>query len=149
MKPIKTWIVVADGSRARAVVNTGPNTGLKLAGKEMFSANSSPAREMGTDRPGRVHDRKGPGRHAVAPHSDLHVFEKTRFAKEVAALLNKAVLEKWFDRLVLIAPAKTLGDLRAMISDQVRERVTAELVQDYTHLKLSELEDILKPRMTL
>lgn len=149
MKPINTWIVVADGTRARAVLNTGPNTGLKLLGEEMFSSNSSPARELGTDRPGRVHDRKGPGRHAVAPRSDLHIFEKTRFAKEVAALLNNAVLEKWFDRLVLVAPAKTLGDLRAMINDQVRERVTAELVHDYTHLSLSELEDILKPQIVL
>lgn len=149
MKAIKTWILVADGSRARAVVNSGPNTGLKPLGEKMFAAGSLPAREIGSDRLGRVYDRKGPGRHSVMPHTDLQVLEKTRFAKEVAALVNKAADAKRFDRLVLIAPAKTLGDLRAAINGHARERVVDEVVHDYTHLSLPELEDILSARMTL
>lgn len=149
MKPLKTWIIVADGSRARAVMNAGPGTGLKDLGAEMFSANTAPTREIGSDRPGRVYDSAGAGRHAVTPRADGHVFEKTRFAKEVAAGLNKAALENLFDRLVLIAPAKTLGDLRNAINAQVQERVTTELVQDYTHLSLSELEKRLEPKIVL
>ena len=149
MKALKTWIIVADGSRARALLNEGPGTGLKLLGNEMFSANTASTHEMGSERPGRVYDRKGGGRHAVTPRADWHVFEKTKFAKEVAALLNKAVLEKWYDRLVLVAPAKTLGDLRGAISHQAGDCVTAELVHDYTHLSLNELEKHLEPKIIL
>jgi protein required for attachment to host cells len=149
MKPLKTWIFVADGARARTLVNTGPGTGLAMLGEEVHSASSLPTHEIGTERPGRVYDRKGGGRHSITPRVDWHVFEKTQFAKEGAAILNKAALEKAFDRLVLVAPAKTLGDLRAMLNDQASEKVTAEVARDYTKLSLQELEGHLEDQIVL
>jgi protein required for attachment to host cells len=48
-----------------------------------------------------------------------------------------------FERLVLVAPPKELGRLRAELSPAVRERVTAELNKDLTRLSLREMAEHL------
>ncbi|MCK5168087.1 MAG: host attachment protein, partial [Rhodospirillaceae bacterium] len=44
-----------------------------------------------------------------------------------------------FDALVLVAPAKTLGELRKKLNPNVKGKVTAELDKDLTHLNLHDL----------
>ena len=104
VKPVKTRILIADGARARVLLNRGPGKGLEATALTDLAAEHEPTRELGSDRPGRVHDRMGPGRHAMAPRVDWHEFEKTRFAREVATALNRAAGGQAFDRLILVAP---------------------------------------------
>jgi len=130
MKPTRSWIVIADGAQARILENTGPGKGLTpLPEKEMHQT-PHPSREINADRPGRTHDRMGPGRHAMEPPSDPHREEKRHFATELASHLNAAVLKNSFDRLVLVAPAKTLGDLRHALSKEAAAKVDGELSKD-------------------
>ncbi|MCG8354447.1 MAG: host attachment protein [Kiloniellales bacterium] len=133
MKPIVTWILIADGARAQVLANRGPGKGLVETPLPDLKTTVPPTRELGSDRPGRVHDRKGLGRHAMAPRVDWHEFEKARFAGEVAAALNKAAQGQAFDRLVLVAPPRTLGSLRAELGKTARARITGELAKDLTH----------------
>ena len=139
MRAIRTCVVIADGARARFLESQGRGRALTAASLPELSREARPTREIGSERPGRVHDRQGPGRHALAPRVDWHEFEKTAFAGEVAALLNAAARGKAFDRLVLVAPPKTLGALRGALDKQTAALVTGELGKDLTNHPLSEL----------
>ena len=139
MKPTRSWIVIADGAQARILENQGPGKGLiPLPDKEMHQT-LPPSRDIGADRPGRTHDRMGPGRHAMEPPTDAHREGKRRFAEELAGHLNAAALKQSYDRLVLVAPAKTLGDLRQALSKEAASKVDGELSKDLTSFPDHEL----------
>ncbi|HTO84575.1 MAG TPA: host attachment protein [Methylomirabilota bacterium] len=143
MKKRITWIVVADGARARVLMNEGVGKGLQPAINGDLAHALPRSRDLGTDRPGRVQQRGTSGRHAIAPHVDWHRFEKEKFGKEIARLLDDAAERNAFDRLVLIAPPRTLGDLRAALAPRTRGFIFAELDKDLTHATLQELPDHL------
>lgn len=68
----------------------------------------------------------------MEPRVDWHQFEKSRFAKSMAAILNKGRADGDFDELVLVAPPRTMGDLRAALDKPTRASVSAELTKDLT-----------------
>ncbi len=140
MKAIRTWIVVADGARARFLLHEGIGKGLHPALPEEMRQDLPPNREIVTDKPGRWADAGGTGRSALAPTIDWHEFEKERFAHQVAKVLEAGRNQNLFDRLVLIAPPKTLGYLRDELNKPTRQMVYGELSKDLTHHSLAELE---------
>ena len=139
MKKTVTWVVVADGARARLFVNEGPGKGIAALPDGDMAGNTALARDINADKPGRTFDRTGEGRHAKEPQSDPHRNAKRDFAHAVAARLDDAHKRNAFDRLVLVAPPQALGDLRACLDNGVRAKVSAELNKDLTHLKDHEL----------
>lgn len=149
MKKKVTWILVADGARARVLANEGVGKGLQPIADEM-THELPPTRELGTERPGRSGGQRGTGiRHAIQPHVDWHRFEKEKFSKEVAALLDAAAERNAFDRLVLVAPPRTLGDLRAALGAKSRSRIHAEIDKDLTQVAVQDLPGHLKDKMAL
>lgn len=149
MKATRTWVVIADGARACFLENRGPGSGLVPAGLPDLSTESLPTRAIGSERPGRTHDRMGPGRHALAPRVDWHSFEKLQFAQEVARLLDRAAGRRAFDRLVLVAPPKTLGALRNSLDRKTASLITGELAKDLTNHALGELPARLEKTLLL
>jgi protein required for attachment to host cells len=144
-KPKKTWIVIADGMHARILrqdKHGGPLT--PALDRELYQpAVHGFSRDLHSDAPGRAFDSVSGGRHAMEPRTDPKVHEKHLFARRVAELLNEAALRKEFDQLVLAAPPKTLGDLRAELSDAVKERVVREIDRDLVKTPMHELRDHL------
>jgi len=138
MKPVHTWIVVADGARARFLLHTGIGKGLGSAMDHDMANALLPNREIVSDDAGRAADPGG-GSSRVEPTVDHHAFEKERFSNQVAQVLNKARAENRFDRLVLVAPPKTLGYLREELDKHTRERVYGELRKDLTNARTEEL----------
>lgn len=135
-----TWILVCDGARARVWANRGSGTGLTAVSAAENPGAHSPTRDLGTDKPGRSQDSSGlGGRHAVAPPVDWHRFEKEKFAREMAAVVNKAALAGEFDRLVIAAPPHTLGDLRKALDAHAAAKVTGEINKDLTQLGAHDL----------
>lgn len=145
MKRIKTWILIADGSKARIARNDGPGRGVKAVSGGEFHGRNLPSREIASDRPGRSFDSAGRGRHAMEPPTDPREHEKQAFITRVAAFLDKKAKQGSYDRLVLVAPPRVLGYLRNGLSDAVRHKVTAELGKDLTQVPLHELVDYLAP----
>jgi protein required for attachment to host cells len=82
------------------------------------------------DRPPRAHDRFGPGRHAMDQGQSLHEQEEERFLKRVAQRLEEAEARKEFDHLVIAAPPRALGILRAALAAPVKARIRAEADKD-------------------
>jgi len=132
MKPTKTWILIADGGRARILENDGPGHGLKPVEGMTFNHALPPTHELVRDRQPRAFESVGHTRHAIDTGLDPHRKEKEKFAMELAAVLASEAAKKSFDRLVIIAPAKALGELRAALSEPVREKVHNEIVMDLT-----------------
>ncbi len=143
MKPIMTWILVADGSRARLYANSGPGTGLEAITDQELKGLNLPSREIMADRPGRSFDSAGSGRHAMEPRSDARDIEKERFTRSLAELLDRERGEGKYERLVIVAPPRELGRLRAALPPAVQKCVTAELNKDLVQLGNKELTEHL------
>ena len=139
MKPTKTWILVADGARARIIENLGPGKGLQPALNNDFAASHAPTRKFVTGKPGRNRTDGGGAHHGIEPRVDWHRFEKHRFARGMADLINRAAPRRAFDRLILVAPPETLGALRGKLSSAARSRLAGEITKDLTHIPLHEL----------
>lgn len=142
-----TWVLIADGARARILERIGPVGALHPAMASEYTAPNKPTREFGTDRPGRVVESADSARHAMEPRVDWHRFEKQKFARAMAEIIDRAAAEKAFDRLVVVAPPKTLGDLRAAIGAPARRLIAAEINKDLTkvpdHALAAQLGEIV------
>ncbi len=148
IKHKKTWIVVADGAHARIFLNEGPGTGLMPALDHDFFGNKLASHEIGSDRPGVSFSSSGPGRHAMAPPTDPHEHAEHEFVKLVAKAIKDGLNAHAFEQLILVAPPKALGYLRAALDPQAAKLVKSELNKDLTNLTPHQLgghlQDILK-----
>ena len=70
MKPIRTWVLIADASRARVFEARGKGHGLAIVQDMILDAELAPSRDLGTDRPGRSFELVGSTRHAMESPSD-------------------------------------------------------------------------------
>ncbi len=136
-----TWILIADGARAHIVANQGPGKGLQPVPAQDYTGINVATRELGTDKPGRTFDRAGGGRHSMENRVDWHRFEKQKFAQSMAKVLDKAAGKGAFDRLILVAPPETLGELRSSLGKLASGCVIAELAKDLTNLSIHELPE--------
>ena len=132
MKPLRTWILIADGARARILENHGPRHEPIVVEGLNFSADHSATRDLVSDRQGRSFASQGTSRSALEPRSDPHRQLKKGFAHHLADILASELERNSFSRLILVAPPATLGDLRAAISDQVRATIVGESAHDLT-----------------
>ena len=139
----KTWILIADASRARILERVGAGRRLRPVVNGGVETEIKPNRELISDRPGRAADRGGAGSHPMQSVDDWHRLEKERFAAELAGRLSKAAVAGAYDHLVLIAPPRTIGDLRASLDEAARQRVVAEIGKDLTQLSDHDLKDAI------
>lgn len=116
-------VVTSDAGRARLFECTRLGGPLRQVSEETADLAAFGAR----DRPFRVHDRFGPGRHAVEPRRSPRAAAAERFFAEVAG----AVAKQKFDALVLCAPSKALGVLRQQLPDGIGERIILAAAKDY------------------
>lgn len=140
-KKIITWVLVADGARAAVYVNDGPGRGLNPADAPTFKGNVPQyTRDVVSDREGRSWGAGGVGRHGMEPRTDPKRHSEYDFAREVAQVLGEAARDRKFDRLILVAPPKALGDLRAELPKHAQDRVTHEVPKDLVNLDSQALE---------
>ena len=131
----KTLIVVADGAKARFLKESDDRR--KLVPAEDADMLAPKARQLDrdlvTDKPGRGFSTARDGRRGAfeSPH-DPHKMEKHNFTVELAERLDKACSAKRFDRIVLVAPKRSLGELRTLLSPRVRKAVSHEVAKDLT-----------------
>lgn len=138
-----TWVAVADGAKALVLLNEGTDAAPRLHVLAKSEFENPPTRAQGTDRPGRMPD-SGPGQRSALETTDWHEFEEQRFVRDFAERLNRAAERDRFDRLILVAPPKVLGELRPALAPAVTERLDAELPNDLTSHPLDEIERLLR-----
>ncbi len=140
----RLWVLIADGEHARVVtpvVAAGQFATVVAFDSENAHLRSS---DMGTDRPGRVHESASTTRHAIAPRSDPHANAKRHFIGEVAKYIDEHAGLGAFTRLVLVAPPHALHDLREAIGKPAQAKVVGSLNHDLVKVSDHDLTSHLK-----
>ncbi len=132
-----TWVLVADGARARIFVKDLKK--LNNAIGQDFVGENLRESELGTSKPGRGYESSNPARHAYQPRTDWHQYQKQLFAKELCDILEKANKNSEFDELIIVSPPKTLGDIRGYLCKQTLSKIKAEIPKDITKFTENEL----------
>ena len=71
---------------------------------------------------------------------DWHQIEEHRFTRKVAAAMEQVVRTGQVPALVVVAPPKTLAELRSVFHADVKSRVIAEINKDLTKHPVTEIE---------
>ncbi|MBL8536002.1 MAG: host attachment protein [Hyphomonadaceae bacterium] len=137
----KVWFLVADGRRARAL--SEPERGATLV-EAWTDAISDDDRRTPQDRPPRSFDSVGPGRHAMDGGRTLHEQEEVNFLMRIAARVHEAGQAGAYDHLVIAAPPRALGILRAHLSDLAKARLRVDLDKDLLDEPLPRLRERLR-----
>lgn len=127
--PTGTWVVVADGSKARMLRNVGEGTKLSLTQENLLDWENTVV-------------EGGPSGRQPPETSGSHIDEAT-FAKELAHRLNAAALKDKFSHLVLIADPQTLGQIRPQLHQETTKRLVGELAKTLTNSPLADIERAL------
>jgi protein required for attachment to host cells len=136
--PSNALVLVGDGRNARFLRNKGtPRNPEFIIEREVNQVNP-PTREQGTDRPGRKSGIDGVSRSAIE-ETDWHQRAEQQFAAEIAETLYEMEHAHKFEELVVVAPPKMLGDLRAAFHPEVTRCVVAEVPKNLTAQPVREL----------
>lgn len=144
MKPIVTWVLVADGDRAKIFENNGPGKGLNSVDGLDLEQPHLKARDVMADKQGRSFSSVGHGRSAMEYPSDPVDVREARFVKSLAALLDKKLHEGAYNRLIIAAAPSALGEIRPCLTTAVSKTIMAELPKDLTNTPSGQLGDHFK-----
>lgn len=145
MNPGPTWIVVADGAHARLFEQVRPGAG--VIERESFARRAEPAAQS-RDRLPRMHDRTGPGRHAIEPRQTPHEAAERAFLDDVGKEIASYALARAFTRLVLCAPPKAMGELRQKLPRKLRTE-SGTVLKDIVDLPQAEIIALLQAELAL
>ena len=126
--PTKTWVLIADGTEARLLVNVGTAVDVSL-------------KQERTLEPRNLED-DGPSGHRP-PESDEQATDEATFAKQLVRWLNAAALNDEYAHLVIIADPQTLGQMRPQLHDETRRRLIREVAKTLTKSPLQDIEKAL------
>ena len=153
--PHNSCVLVADGRKLLFFRNEGDGDYPNLEVERKRVEDNPADRDQGTDRPGRSFVSAGSPRTGGAvsagannrsafSETDFHQLQEDRFAADAAELLKERALRNDFESLVVVAPPKTLGELRKHYHKEVEKRLSAEIAKDLTNMPVEEIEKILQ-----
>ena len=137
-----TLILVADGQKYLFLRNKGDFQQPALKVEASSEHLGHPTHELGSDQPGRAFASSGSMRSAIE-QTDFHQIEKDQFAARTAALLSKRAHAGEFEQLIVVAPPRTLAELRKHYDKAVSSRLVKEIDKDLTKNPVKEIADIL------
>ncbi|MFD1788900.1 host attachment family protein [Sphingomonas floccifaciens] len=144
--PHNAVVVVADGRKMLFLRNEGDGLAPNLQVEHAEEQSNPSDGEQKTDQAGRAASTRG-GAFAAGGGTmgevDFHQQEEDRFAADTAALLKKRALANDFEKLIIIAPPRTLGELRKHYHKEVSDRLAGELAKDLTGHPIPDIEKAL------
>ncbi|AUX45051.1 hypothetical protein SOCE26_065320 [Sorangium cellulosum] len=154
----KTWILVADASRAHLYREESAGSSFALIDSFSHEESRARVRDLMADAHGRKPNGTpggngnisggggGPylGRPGAAPDTDPKEVEKQKFAQELAETLEKGLNEHAYESLVIIAPPHFLGLLRGTVSKQVSNHIETTVDKDLSGLDAPRLTERLR-----
>ncbi|MDB5703365.1 MAG: Host attachment protein, partial [Sphingomonas bacterium] len=134
---------VADGRKMLFLRNEGDAVHPNLVVEHAQEQDNPAVRDQATDQSGRASSPHGAAQSSFEP-TDFHQIEEDRFAAEAADLLKRRALANDFESLIIVAPPRTLGELRKHYHSEVSARITGELDKDLTNHPIPEIESAIK-----
>jgi protein required for attachment to host cells len=141
--PHNGFVVVVDGEKMLLLRNQGDSEFPHLVLVAEDEQQSLSNRELRRDMPGRSFASVGPGRSSY-DESDSRQVGEDRFAAETADMLNRRALENEFESLIVVAPPRTLGELRKSYHAELERRLAGEVRKNLTNTPVSEIETIVR-----
>ncbi|GGE21417.1 host attachment protein [Primorskyibacter flagellatus] len=141
--PYDAWVLIADGEKALFLKNLTDEQDPHLEVVRKEEQENPKDIDQSANRPGRMPDN-GPGQRSAMDDTDWHQLAKERFADDLADLLYRQAHRHRFEKIVLVAPPKTLGELRQKLHKEVADKVIGEIPKTLTNHPLDEIEAALK-----
>jgi protein required for attachment to host cells len=138
MKPVLTMVLVASERDARLFVNAGVGAG--LAERAQLLAEAYEDADQGfDDAPGVMMGGPGGARHGLPARESAREARRAAFAAHVVEALERAVRDEACTRLVVSAPPKMLGHLRATLPPLLAGMVVADMPKDLARIPARDL----------
>lgn len=163
--PHDSVVLVADGRKLLFLRNEGDAADPHLVVENAQERPNPAHRDQATDAAGRASStQSGSGAPAVAQggsmhargggaqfapsrgtvgETDFHQLEEDRFAADAAAMLKQRALSNDYESLIIVAPPRTLGELRKHYHKEVSDRLRAEIDKDLTGHPIADIEKAL------
>ena len=145
--PHNTFVLVADGRKMLFLRNEGdaayPNLRVE---KKVIDRHNPSHHDQATDLAGGASGTRTAGGHwggGNMEEVDFHQLEEDRFAADTAEMLKTRALNNDFESLIVIAPPRTLGEMRKHYHKEVSARLAGEIDKDLTGHPVSEIEKVL------
>jgi protein required for attachment to host cells len=134
----KTWVVVADRSRARIFSVATPKGPLLEIESLVHPETRAHERDLTSDRPGRSSDR-----HALGNANSARDQQAQEFAREIAERLEDGRVHGQFEKLILIAGPDPLGLLRKAMHAPLSKLVVQTIDKNVTQQGAAEIRKLL------
>lgn len=138
--PHDAFVFVGDGRKALFLRNDGDEKFPNLKTERVFVEENPPSHEQGTERPGRVSKGSQTGRRSAVEPTDWHDIQEHLFARKVAAAMEQVIRAGKVKALVVVAPPRTLAELRNAFHSDVKACIIAEINKDLTKHPIGEIE---------
>lgn len=129
--PHNATVAVADGRAIRIFRNAGTDIAPRL---ELLAA---PAIHVQGHASGGRH-------HSSAANPDGRTLDEDAFAGAVVHWLNAEVLGGRIDRLAIVAPARSLGEMRPLYHAELKKRLLTEIGREMSGASPSDIEAELR-----
>jgi protein required for attachment to host cells len=130
------YVFVGDGRKALFLRNVGNEKFPNLKTERVFVDDNPPTHEQGSDRPGRVFKRAGTNLRSGVEDTDCQLSRRAPGRRRMEQLVRARKAKA----LVVVAPPRTLADLRSAFHSNVRSRIIAEIDKDLTKHPVYEIE---------
>ena len=141
--PNNSVVLVADGRKSLFFRNEGDGAVPNLAIENKAEFANPAHHEQATDTAGQSMKTMD-GRGGSMDEVDFHQQEEDRFAAEIAETLKTKALANEFEALIIVAPPRTLGELRKHYHKEVERRIVGEVPKDLVNLPVPEIERVLR-----
>jgi protein required for attachment to host cells len=139
-----TWVLVADGSRARLFSASKYRAPWILLGKFDHAESRAKTIELDPTERGRSKPTLGAGHGpAMEPKTPPRQVEQIHFAHQLKDRLASGLRRGAYTELVLVAPPRFLGRLKARLDPEVAKSLVHVVDKDYTKCGVAELRQRL------
>ena len=143
--PHNTLVLVADGRKMLFLRNVGQGQQIELHTEDHMERDDLKNHEIKSDAAGAGAQSGGYGTPAM-DETDFHQQDENLYAAKAAEQLRIRALAGDFDALVIVAPPKTLGELRKHLHTEVESRIVLELAKEMTDRPLPDIAAMLMNR---
>jgi len=139
--PHNSVVMVADGAKMLFFRNEGDGEYPNLQVLEAEQQAATRDRDIKTDQAGQASSAGTTG--GSMGETDFHQQAEDRFAAHATDLLNRRAIDGAYEQLIIVAPAKTLGEMRKHYHSELEKRLAGELAKDLTSHPVAEIEKII------
>lgn len=140
--PNNALVLVTDGRKTLFFRNHGDENQIDLRTEAHDERADLKDSEIKSDAAGSSKQSFGYGRPAME-ETDFHQLEEDRWAHSAAEAVNQRVLGNDFEALAIVAPPKTLGEIRKKLHKEAERRLVCEIPKEMTGRPIPDIEALL------